>query len=84
MPSNTGKLLEALLPMCEVFLCDVPEDIARFDAALQRVSGRAFVLFPSEDAVPVSEVSLPSNGAKLHDHPKAALGESPTSKSGVA
>mmetsp|Transcript_54666 Transcript_54666/g.122701 ORF Transcript_54666/g.122701 Transcript_54666/m.122701 type:complete len:337 (+) Transcript_54666:74-1084(+) len=53
--SNTGKLLELLLPSCQVYLCDVPEDEERFEAALNRAGGRAFVLFPSEDAVPVSE-----------------------------
>lgn len=51
--SNTGKLLEALLPGSEVLLDGVPEDMLRFQELRAAAAGRVFVLFPSEDALPV-------------------------------
>lgn len=51
--SNTGKLLESLLPGSEVLMHGVPEDMARFQELRAAAGGRVFVLFPSTDALPV-------------------------------
>lgn len=55
--SNTGKLLEHILPNSEVLIHDVPADEQRFqDLVSQAAPGAAFVLFPSEDAVSATEI----------------------------
>lgn len=54
--TNTGKLIYHVLPECEIFLHEVPEDEARFEQALSAVNGQAFILFPSADALPVSAI----------------------------
>lgn len=53
--SNTGKLLEHVLPGSEVLLHDVPTDTQRLDDLVAMVRGRAVVLYPSEDATPAAE-----------------------------
>lgn len=54
--SNTGKLLEHLLPRSEVLCHDVPGDERRLRELVARADGRAFVLYPSAEAVTVSDV----------------------------
>lgn len=66
--SNTGKLLAQLLPQCDVFLHGVPADVQRFDELTSSLNGRAFVLFPSEDALPLAalrEEMWPSSGQEF-------------------
>merc|ERR1712194_21662 len=58
--SNTGKLLEHLLPNCEIFLHGLPEDRARFAERVTAAAGQTFVLFPSETALPVHEALGPT------------------------
>lgn len=48
--TNTGKLLEHVLPGSTVLVHDVPADAKRFGELLAASSGRAFVLYPSEGA----------------------------------
>jgi len=55
--SNTGKLLELVVPGAEVLLQDVPEHSSRFKALVGASRGRACVLFPSDTAVPVAELA---------------------------
>jgi len=58
--SNTGKLLEHLLPGCEVFLHGIAADLERFRQRVADVGGRAFVLFPSSDAVSMAAAMAPT------------------------
>merc|ERR1711988_176647 len=43
------------LPGSEVLLHDVPADAVRFKRLIEEAKGRAFVLYPSADAVPAAE-----------------------------
>lgn len=54
--SNTGKLLEHLLPESEVLVHDVQDDERRLQDLVAHAGGRAFVLYPSAEAVTVSDV----------------------------
>merc|ERR1712048_1456012 len=55
--SNTGKLLEQIMPGSEVLLHDVPADAKRFqELVAETAPGTAFVLFPSADALPADEL----------------------------
>merc|ERR1712032_1311719 len=53
--SNTGKLVEVLLPGSEVLLHNVEQDVARLRRLIAAADGRAFVLFPSPDAVSLTD-----------------------------
>lgn len=54
--SNTGKLLQLVLPECaEVLTHGVAADEARLQELARQSAGRTFVLFPSEDAVTAAE-----------------------------
>lgn len=56
--SNTGKLVQHILPdNCEVLTHDVPAHESRIEE-LTAHGRRAFVLFPSEGALPASEALL--------------------------
>jgi len=64
--SNTGKLLEHLLPGSELLTFDVPEDEQRFQDLLTEHAGRACVLYPSDEAISPEELArrlgLPAAG----------------------
>jgi len=53
--SNTGKLMQQVLPDCEVFFHGLPADEVRFRARVS--SCPTYVLFPSEGALPLADVS---------------------------
>jgi len=67
--SNTGKLLEHVLPGSQVLLHDRPSDIERLRDLLEEAEGRALVLFPSKDAVPASEARAALPGLRGGDLP---------------
>ncbi|CAJ1378813.1 unnamed protein product [Effrenium voratum] len=53
--SNTGKLLKLLLPdVTDILIHGVAEDDRRLEEIIQNSGGHAFVVYPSDDAVPVS------------------------------
>ncbi|CAK0799284.1 unnamed protein product, partial [Prorocentrum cordatum] len=54
--SNTGKLLEHVLPGSEVLVQGLPADARRLESLLAAAGERAFVLFPSPEASPASEL----------------------------
>merc|ERR1719282_223128 len=56
--SNTGKLVEHIMPGSEVLVHQVPADAARFQELIAASAGRVVVLFPGEDAVPVAPALL--------------------------
>eukprot|EP00928_Gymnodinium_smaydae_P092027 TRINITY_DN75807_c0_g1_i1.p1 TRINITY_DN75807_c0_g1~~TRINITY_DN75807_c0_g1_i1.p1 ORF type:complete len:363 (-),score=64.49 TRINITY_DN75807_c0_g1_i1:364-1452(-) len=60
--TNTGKLLEHVLPGSVVLTHDVPADEARFETLLEESKGRAIVLYPSEGAI-TPEQAIASFGA---------------------
>lgn len=65
--SNTGKLLEQLMPGSTVLFHSVPADLDRFR---ELVAGRgAFVLFPSADAIPAAALVARRAAAVQHSEP---------------
>mmetsp|Transcript_23984 Transcript_23984/g.51148 ORF Transcript_23984/g.51148 Transcript_23984/m.51148 type:complete len:253 (+) Transcript_23984:1339-2097(+) len=66
--SNTGKLLEHLLPRAEVLVQDVPIDMQRLQELVRQSGDRAFVLYPSEDSITASELlEAARNSAKANE-----------------
>eukprot|EP00929_Paragymnodinium_shiwhaense_P035167 TRINITY_DN19025_c0_g1_i2.p1 TRINITY_DN19025_c0_g1~~TRINITY_DN19025_c0_g1_i2.p1 ORF type:complete len:324 (+),score=43.72 TRINITY_DN19025_c0_g1_i2:84-1055(+) len=65
--SNTGKLLEHLLPGSELLTFDVSADEERFQELLNWHKGRACVLYPSDEAITpeqlVEVLGLPTSAA---------------------
>lgn len=56
--SNTGKLVEVLLPGSEVLFHNVEWDVARLRSLIAAAEGRAFAVFPSPNAVSFAEFFL--------------------------
>mmetsp|Transcript_101110 Transcript_101110/g.286580 ORF Transcript_101110/g.286580 Transcript_101110/m.286580 type:complete len:294 (+) Transcript_101110:128-1009(+) len=56
--SNTGKLVEHIIPGSEVLVHGVTAHVARFQELVAAAAGRVFVLFPSTDAVPAAPALL--------------------------
>lgn len=77
--SNTGKLLEQLLPGSLVLIQDVPADMERFHNIVGASQGRLCVLFPSSDALSASDFLNQTSAAELDttNAGKTSLGSKP-------